>query len=284
MQEETVGEPGFAQGRVPNKKADKSAKSNYPDEWQALNYNEPLTDFESDGFFDDYGTAAVFTSYLTNYYSNMYLQFPYRAVGKVYISGGGYCSASVISPNVIVTAAHCVYDTSANRWYSGWTFVPADRNGAAPYGSFAWSSAKVLSGWINASGTVRRYDVALIKLRPNSAGRNVSYYTGYLGRSWNYGYTVNLHAMGYPSNLSSGRYTYTCTAETFSGGTDVLGMGCNMTYGSSGGPWIRAFAPNVTGYVDSVVSGGTPGTNTFYGPRFSSSNIVPLCGTSTCWP
>ena len=57
-------------------------------------------------------------------------------------------------------------------------------------------------------------------------------------------------------------------------------MGCNMTFGSSGGPWIRNFTPQVSGavnHVNSVVSGGTPGTNTFYGARFSSGNIVPLC-------
>jgi hypothetical protein len=132
----------------------------------------------------------------------------------------------------------------------------------------------------------RRYDVAVISLDKNSAGKKVTDYTGYLGRSWNYGYTQHHHAMGYPSNLTDGtKYTYTCAAESFSAGTDVLGMGCNMTYGSSGGPWSRWFMPyrgGANNYVNSVVSGGDPEVKTFYGARFSSSNIVPLCNDEGC--
>ena len=92
----------------------------------------------------------------------------------------------MISPNnIIVTAAHCLYDTENNSWMDGWTFVPADRAGAAPYGTFPWTSARVLNNWINASGTDRRYDIAVIALGNNSAGRPVTFYSGWLGRSWN---------------------------------------------------------------------------------------------------
>lgn len=276
---QSLGTPGFKNGRLPDPAANISAQKSFPSEW-AMEMG--AADLSALNGLNDFGTAAVFTSYLTNYYTNMWKQYPYSAVGKLYISGGGYCSASVISTYTIVTAAHCVYDTGTNQWMSGWTFVPADRNGGAPYGTFGWKSAKILTNWMNASGTIRRYDVAVIQLYNNSAGRKVSYYTGWLGRAWNYGYIQLLHAQGYPSNLNSGRYTYTCAAESFSGGTNVLGMGCNMTYGSSGGPWIMSFQPNVTGYVNSVVSGGTPGTNTFYGARFASDNIYLLC-SSFCY-
>ena len=47
----------------------------------------------------------------------MWKGFPYKAVGYLTftMNGGGYrCSASVIGDNVIVTAAHCVYDTGNN--------------------------------------------------------------------------------------------------------------------------------------------------------------------------
>ena len=141
-----------------------------------------------------------------------------------------------------------------------------------------------MTNYINTGA--RRYDVAVISLNKNSAGKKVTNYTGWLGRSWNYGYKQSLHAQGHPSNLWNGaQYTYTCAAESFYGGTDVLGMGCNMTFGASGGPWLRKFHPYKSGslnYVNSVVSGGTPGTGTFYGARFSNNNIVLLCNAVGC--
>ena len=274
--EEYLGDPGSTRGKWPNTNANWVAKFEYPQEWLAARGTlEQNSTAESD--FVNYGTGEVFTSYLTNYYGVMWKYYPNKAIGRLYLNGG-YCTASVISPTVIVTAAHCVYDTDTQSWIGGWTFVPADRNGAAPYGTFSWSSARILTAWKGTADTI--YDVAVIKLKPNSAGRDVSYYVGYLGRSWNWGYTQNLFAVGYPGNLNSGRYTYTCAAESFRADTDVLGMGCDMTFGSSGGPWMRKYAPNRGGALNlvfSVVHGGDPSVQTFYGVRFTSNNIVPLC-------
>jgi V8-like Glu-specific endopeptidase len=288
------GEPGFAPGGPPDANAERMARRQYPEEWEALKDELDAVDqmmFEEAGVpFETLGTAGIYTSYRGNYSSQMWKQFPYKAVGKLYITGVGYCTASVISPNnIIVTAAHCVYDTDANRWYTGWTFVPAAKSSTAPYGRFPWRTARVLTNWINApdSLTGRRYDVAVIRLGNNSAGRSVKSYTGYLGRSWNYPYVQHHHAIGYPDNLSSGLYTYICAAESFSWSTDVVGMGCDMMHGSSGGPWIRVFKPYTSGannYVNAVVSGSYSGApaNTFYGPRFSDSNIVILCTDEGC--
>lgn len=278
-----LGEPGMVEGAAPGAEVDAVAMADFPEEWKALAYdaNVPVMD-------EPYGTANVYTSYLSNWFVYFHNYFPFRAIGKLYFSGG-YCSASVISPNnIIVTAAHCVYNTDTNAWYTGWAFYPAYRNGVVPFGGFAYSSATVLTAWQSAtsSSAGRRYDVALIKLKNNSAGRGVTYYTGYLGRSWNYGNVMNLTAFGYPSNLTYGTlYTYQCHAETFYSSTDVIGMGCNMTYGSSGGPWIRVFYPWTAGarnFVTSVVSGGNPSYPTFYGAKFTSNNIVPLCSAVGC--
>ena len=66
-------------------------------------------------------------------------------------------------------------------------------------------------------------------------------------------------------------------------------MGCNMTYGSSGGPWLRVYRPHESGannYVNAVVSGYDACTGTFgqsfNGPRFTTDNIVPLCNAQGC--
>ena len=114
---------------------------------------------------------------------------------------------------------------------------------------------------------------------------------GWLGRSWNIGIPRHHFAFGYPGNWGSGRYKFECAAETYPncGASSVLAMGCSMTFGSSGGPWIRVFKKYEAGarnYVNSVVSGWDACTGTFgqsfNGARFTSSNIVPLCTAAGC--
>ena len=75
---------------------------------------------------------------------------------------------------------------------------------------------------------------------------------------------------------------------SFSGGTDVLAKGCDMTYGSSGGGWLLRYHPysssTAHNFVTGVVSGPYPGGfgTTYVGPRFSSANFVPLCSFYGC--
>lgn len=245
-------------------------------------------------FSTDYGTQNIGDNDYVNYFNYLQLQYPWRTVGKLFITspsgGSGWCTASVISPNnVIVTAAHCCYDRTAKAYNKNWTFAPAHRVNVSPYGLFSWSSVRVLTNWISSGG--RQNDVCVIKLKPRSDGKTVSSLVGYLGRSWNLGAVQHQFAFGYPSNISSGLYKYECSAESYAncGNANVLAMGCNMTNGSSGGPWIRVFKKFRAGamnYVNSVVSGYDTCTGTFgqsfNGARFTSLNIVPLCTAIGC--
>lgn len=229
-------------------------------------------------------TANIFTQYQETGNSNT----P-PSIGKLF-SNAGTCSASVISgKNIIVTAAHCCWDRSTRNWIGGWSFAPAYNNGNAPYGMFQWAQARVLNSWIN-NGDVAS-DVCLIALQDDRAGHGVTYYTGWLGRSWNYGSVLSQHALGYPGNIGGGNTLQLCASESFSpsaacGGNGVLNTGCSMTYGSSGGPWIRDYRSG--NHVDSVVHGydSTSCTGafgqTFNGARFTSSNIVTLCTAQGC--
>jgi len=282
--EAMAGAPNSALGTRPVQGSAKEAQKAFAEEWAILKSLDAQTLQELAGVGAveaPEGTANVYTQYQENYQND----YPHRAIGKLFTSAGS-CTATVISPNnIIVTAAHCVYNTVNNTWYTNRTFAPAYRNGTRPYGTFPGTSAWILTAYANASSPVTRYDVAVIRLGNNSAGRPVTYYTGSLGRSWNYGSVLSLFAFGFPGNLGSGQTLQVCAAESLSGGTDVLGMGCNMTYGSSGGPWVRVYKPyfqSSTNYVDSVVSGGDPAVPTFYGARFTSNNIVPLCNSAGC--
>ena len=214
------------------------------------------------------------------------------AIGKLFTSAGS-CSASVISGNnIIVTAAHCCWNRSSTppNWIGGWSFAPGYNNGSAPYGVFTWADAKVPTSWIN-NGDIHS-DVCVIKLNPDASGHPVTYYTGWLGRSWNYPPSQPMHAFGYPGNIGGGNNLESCAAQSSAQpancGSGVLNMACSMTYGSSGGPWIRDYGSG--NHVNSTVHGhinqactGTFGQN-FDGPQFTSDNIVLLCRDEGCEP
>ena len=244
------------------------------------------------------GTSQTYTSYIVNSWAPAQTIYPHKWVGRLsFKTAGGtsYCSATSISNNNFVTAAHCVYDTTNNVWYSGWAFTPAYRNGSAPYGTFAATYCTVLTSWINLSGSYSinswtRYDVAVCSVGKNTAGQTLNGAVGWAGRQWNYGYTRNFFDMGYPfkdtSNVvlsGAGLYLRTCTAESFQQTTDTLGMGCNWGPGISGGPWLIGYNPNVvSGAVNSVNSGMYIGQANMYGIRFTDYNIVPVCTARGC--
>ena len=287
-------QPGSSVGGAPNPKAKRDARKRYPQDWRGI--REPakrdtlgLIYGDEDGrFLRVAGSPDIFTQYCENC-PNVNTDSPEIAIGKLF-SNAGTCSASVISGNnVIVTAAHCCYDRSSKNWIGGWSFAPAYHNGNAPYGTFDWSSATVLNSWIN-NGDIPS-DVCLINLQNDSNGRGITYYTGWLGRSWDWPSDQEHHALGYPGNLGNANVLELCTSESFSpssqcGGDGILNTGCSMTYGSSGGPWIRNYRSD--NWVNSVVHGydsqsctGSFG-KTFNGARFTSGNIVTLCNAAGC--
>ena len=71
---------------------------------------------------------------------------PFRAVGKLFFNTGNQtasCTASLIRPGIIVTAAHCVAEYGSSRFYTDFRFIPAYANGEAPYGIWRYSDAFV---------------------------------------------------------------------------------------------------------------------------------------------
>ena len=246
------------------------------------------------------GTAATYTSYDVNVNTSFWQVYPHRWVGKLTFNtptGASSCSATAISGNNIVTAAHCIYDSTANVWYSNWAFTPAFRGGSAPaFGTFAARYCTVLNAWINLTGsyainTWARYDVAVCTMNNNSSGQTLNGVVGSAGRRWDYPNTQLVFNSGYPARTytdavianGSGQYLRSCTAETFWQAAETLGSGCDWGRGISGGSWMTSYKPFLTtAYVVSVNSGLILNNQNLYGAKFTSNNIVPLCAVRGC--
>ncbi|VWC84981.1 hypothetical protein BLA50215_01495 [Burkholderia lata] len=239
---------------------------------------------------------------------NTQYYYPFRAAGKLFFNIGSatyLCSASLIKPGVVVTAAHCVANFGQRQFYSNWVFVPAYSNGTAPYGTWGAASATVMTSYYDGTdpcavaGVVCQDDMAVILLAPQG-GSYAGNRAGWYGYGWN-GYSYNpsglaqIDQLGYPVALDSGVFMERNGSQGFvsSGYSNNTIIGSLMTGGSSGGPWLvnlgmppvlngtafgNAAAHNTVvgvtswGYTDTTVKqqGASP---------FTSGNIVTLVNT-----
>jgi V8-like Glu-specific endopeptidase len=294
-QERSVGAPASSPPHTAAWDADFVAQSHYWQDWVPAEDGAAL---EPDPLAPE-GTPSVYTHYNVNNNNGIWNIYPHKWDGKLTFlvpGGSASCSATVISGNNIVTAAHCVYDTTSNFFYSGWVFTPAYRPGGMPYGTFTASVCTVLTTWVNLTGsfsiaTWSRHDVAVCTLNTNTAGQTINNAVGWAGRLWNAANTQLVFNSGYPAryytdvvvNSGPGEYLRSCTAETFLYTTETLGSGCFWGRGISGGSWLVKYQPFlVSGHVNSVNSGLFIGQQNLYGARFNSNNIVPLCTARSC--
>ena len=114
--------------------------------------------------------------------------YPARAATFIYIDTGSrlgptaqvpeaaLCSGALVAAaNLVITAAHCVYDAGEGRWFDDWTIYPgARKNKKYPYGSCGWRRVYVHKKWQKTGNP--KYDVAAIVLDCNVGNR-----TGWLG-------------------------------------------------------------------------------------------------------
>jgi V8-like Glu-specific endopeptidase len=303
----SLGKPGGVMGQapkisvnfakakqlVPAKKIAKNAQSVAPQNYGTLNH--PFT------------TARVATQSST---VNPAVVFPALPAGKLFFKIGTasyVCSASVIKPRVVVTAAHCVSEFGKNSFYSNFTFVPGYTNGNAPVGTWSYKRVYAPQSYLNGTdvcsasgpGVVCANDVAVLVMNDNNA-QKIGDVTGTFGYGYNgLGYTSflrkqasQLTQLGYPVDLDSGALMQRNDSLSFidaaSANNQIIGS--LMTGGSSGGPWLINFgvapsAPNISAgsvptpnLVVGVTSWGYTSSNAkeMGASPFTDSNIVPL--------
>lgn len=201
---------------------------------------------------------------------------PYpSAYGKVFFtsnSGVNYvCSGSAIASaneSLVWTAGHCVNE-GPGAFYKNFLFVPAYRDGAAPYGKFAGSTLLTTSGW-QASGEFG-VDVGAAVVGVNGSGLSLSDAVNEASLAFNAPRNQTYSLYGYPAAKKfSGQRMRVCQTswllDDTSPAPDTMGASCDMTGGSSGGPWVTS-----TGAVASVVSYGYNSLrNVLFGPHLES--------------
>jgi V8-like Glu-specific endopeptidase len=173
--------------------------------------------------------------------------YPLSTVGKVFFSNDAgqdmVCSGTAVrslNHSVVDTAGHCLY------WSGGWVrnliFCPLYDNGNTPYGCWAAHDLEVPSEWIDSKPHDYHYDLGAAIVSPNSQGI-LTEIVG--GAGWAYNQSTNhpFFAYGYPAaHPFDGQTRQSCEDALGKiwqdqGGT-VISIPCNMTGGSSGGPWF----------------------------------------------
>jgi hypothetical protein len=197
------------------------------------------------------------------------LPYP-SAEGKVFFTDSGVnyvCSGSAIlstNESVVWTAGHCVNE-GPGAYYTNFMFVPAYRDGAAPYGKFVAPTLLTTSGW-RTSGEFG-VDLGAAVVGTNESGQSLTDAVAELPLVFNSARNQSYRVYGYPAaGKFNGQRMYVCNTAWSRNDTsttpDTMGVPCNMTGGSSGGGWVTA-----AGSVASVVSYGYSNLkNVLFGP------------------
>lgn len=180
---------------------------------------------------------------------------PLRYTGRLFFqtpSGTSWCSASMIRPAVLVTAAHCL-NSGTGTWYSGWTYVPAYKDGAAPYGVWSnWIYGRISLDWLNGGGGVPNLrDFAILVFDRDGSGVRVGDYTGWMGWWTNRLIGRHITSVGYPGNMYSGESQARTDSLTYDIGGNNVTWGSDQRGGSSGSPLVVNFR---NGYSNSVAT------------------------------
>lgn len=188
-----------------------------------------------------------------------YTTYPYCTVGKLFFNQGGnryQASAASIGKNGLWTAGHCVHTGNGqpNGWSTNMVFVPAYKDGAAPFGQFTARQLFCRTNWYqhgNPGGLFEDMGAAI--LNPLN-GRMLSQVVGWLGFAWNFPRNQVWTSLGYPAAPPfNGQRMWQDTAPYANNGSvpgspPTIGIGCSMTAGCSGGPWVLGLGS--TNYVN----------------------------------
>jgi V8-like Glu-specific endopeptidase len=203
-----------------------------------------------------------------------------NTTGKVFFTLGGtnyVCSgSSTTSSNhdLVLTAGHCVNE-GPGAYATNFAFVPAYDDGARPFGTFTARQLVTTTQW-RTSGDFN-YDVAFAVMNP-LGGSDLTDTVGSQGIGFNLSRGQYMHSFGYPQaspyDGSDIAWCHGTAIQDSFGGSQDQGLKCNLTGGSSGGPWFTGYSTGTgVGTLNSLNSfkyRGGPLKSYMWGPYFGS--------------
>ncbi|MDV6012665.1 peptidase [Haloechinothrix sp. LS1_15] len=197
--------------------------------------------------------------------------------GRVFFTFDGQdasCSGNAVTSengSTVMTAGHCV--KMDGSWHEDWVFVPGYHDGQAPHGEWPAEVTMATQQWVDNEDI--NYDVGAAVVHEQD-GQRLTDVVGGQGIAFNQERGQHMDAFGYPAAPPyDGSELIRCSGDTFNDPlfSTAIGMRCDMTGGSSGGPWFLGFDEQAgTGVQNSVNSFGyifLPGV--MFGPYFGDA-------------
>ncbi|MDP8975648.1 MAG: hypothetical protein M3N28_04645 [Actinomycetota bacterium] len=199
-----------------------------------------------------------------------------ETTGKVLLTMDGtdyVCSGSTVaSPagdSVVLTAGHCVHDgdNEERSWATNWMFIPAYEDGGSfsscadtTYGCWTAEILTTTTAWYKTGDFAD--DAGFANMAPGgkqeSSALNVVDEIGSQAITFDHAVAAaTIYAFGYPAAQKyNGRDLIYCAGSAVDGViAGTAGLDCDMTGGSSGGPWYASFdETSATGTAVSVNS------------------------------
>lgn len=220
---------------------------------------KPASPGNGGGKGDDGGDT---TTWITTGSSWVTEELVKRTTGKAFFVVGGstyVCSGSVVTDSateadLLLTAGHCVHDGDGQTWASKWMFVPDYDSAPAAYDSGQAFCAQTRFGcWVadrlvttTAWANTGDFDGDVGFAVTGAGGHDgASLVSTAVGGSHDITFaesskTVNTYSFGYPhASPYDGSDLVYCAGSTIADpyGANTRGLECDMTGGSSGGPW-----------------------------------------------
>lgn len=221
------------------------------------------------------------------------LEFPYRTVGIVLFTipgeGDFFCSAAVLRRRLVVTAGQCLHQGSGGNdgFFDNFLFVPAYRDGVAPYSTWEWSAVTVPTTWSTGNGRLpNAADYGFLEVEDqvyDGALRKLGDVVGFLG------YVIKKlrpnHAtlLGYPTNFDQGELMHQVSAKDLrAGAQNTVEFGSDMRGGSAGGPIFQDFGdnPNTIKLIGVISFGSSAATVKTQGASIPDTRFTSLLGSA----
>lgn len=176
----------------------------------------------------------------------------WEAVGRLDIRGKGYCSGTLIAPDLVLTAAHCVYDKQTKALHDPQTlsFRAGLRDGTA-IAERTVSQIAVTEQFVPGAALTLdqvRHDVALLRLAKPIVSSDADPFILHSGQVVGTTVSVTSYGQGRSEALSRQRRCNIVAAED-----DLMAFDCDVTFGSSGAPVFAQVGSR--GRIVSVISG-----------------------------